>query len=85
MESKDETKEEIKETEAGKLYLDEPTGEMVSKNEHKKRQKQRKKEEDNKEKEAKKAAQLAAQPVKKAKVEEELDPSKYTENRKQWI
>ena len=68
--------EETKETADTKLYKDEVTGEMVSKNEIKKRQKQREKE----------AKDKIKAEEKKAKVEEEdLDPSKYTDNRKNWI
>jgi lysyl-tRNA synthetase class 2 len=73
--------EETKET---KLYLDEPTGEMVSKTELKKRAKKR---ETDKKAEEKKLAQAQKNQTseKKAAVEEELDPSKFTENRKNWL
>lgn len=73
--------EETKET---KLYLDEPTGEMVSKTELKKRAKKR---ETDKKAEEKKLGQAQKNQTseKKAAVEEELDPSKFTENRKNWL
>lgn len=68
-----------------KLYTDPVTGEQVSKKELKKREKARKKEE---EKAKKKEGQTAnpneggeKQPKNK-KPEEELDPTKYFENRK---
>lgn len=72
-----------------KKYLDEPTGEMVSKSELKKRQKMREKEAKAAAKAAEKAAKEAEKPQKKkvegAAADEELDPSKYTENRRQFI
>lgn len=60
---------------------------MVSKNELKKRGKQREKEIKDKAKADEKKAKAASEPTKKAKVtvEEELDPTKFTENRKNWI
>jgi len=67
-----------------KQILDEVTGEMVSKNELKKRQKLRANEAKKKEKEEAKAKEQAANP-KAEKVKEEVDPTKYTENRKIWI
>lgn len=73
-----------------KLYLDEPTGEMVSKSELKKRAKLREKEaklkakeEEKKKKEAEKPAKANAN--KPSFTEEEIDPTKYTDNRKAWI
>jgi len=80
--------EETKETTDTKLYKDEVTGEMVSKNEIKKRQKQREKEAKDKLKAEEKKAKAENAPSKKEKAkveEEELDPSKYTDNRKNWI
>ena len=78
--------EETKET---KLYLDEVTGEQVSKTELKKRQKKRETEAKQAAKKAEQAAKAQAQAgEKKEKVkveEEELDPSKFTENRKNWL
>lgn len=78
--------EETKET---KLYLDEVTGEQVSKTELKKRQKKRETEAKQAAKKAEQAAKAQAQTGdKKEKVsapEEELDPSKFTENRKNWL
>lgn len=77
-----------------KLLLDEVTGEMVSKNELKKRQKLRKKEE---EKAKKDAAKKQKEEEKKAKAEtdgdvapviggdDEVDPSKYAQNRRDWL
>jgi lysyl-tRNA synthetase class 2 len=70
-----------------KLYKDDVTGEMVSKNELKLRQKLRKKEEDKKkkdeEKKKKEEEKKAAGGSKKNEVE--LDPTQYTENRKHYI
>lgn len=77
-----------------KLYLDEPTGEMVSKNELKTRQKLREKEaklrakeeEKKKKEEEKKAAGAGASKAAKAGAEAvELDPTQYTANRKQYV
>lgn len=73
-----------------KLIKDEVTGEMVSKNELKKREKMRKKELAAKEKAEKKAKEAADKPEaqkKESLIEDEtdLDPSKYTEARKEWI
>ncbi len=62
---------------------------MVSKSELKKRQKMREKEAKAKAKEEEKKKKEAEQPKKEKKaalvVEEEVDPSKYTENRKNWV
>ena len=73
----------------GKKFLDEVTGEMVSKTELKKRTKLRENEKKKAEKEAKKAAEKAAQPKKEKKVlaggDDDLDPTKYTENRKAMV
>lgn len=81
----DATAEESKD--APKLYLDDVTGEMVSKNELKTRQKLRKKEAEKAAKDAKKAEEAAKKGESggKQKVVEEVDPTKYTENRKNWI
>ena len=72
-----------------KLYLDEPTGEMVSKNELKKRQTLRKKEEEKKKKEEekkKKEEEKKDKPVAAHKQnDEDLDPTQYTNNRKAFI
>jgi len=66
--------------------LDEETGEMVSKNELKKRKKLRENEAKKKAKEEEKKQKQAQDGGSKKKAfEEELDPSKYTENRKNWI
>jgi lysyl-tRNA synthetase class 2 len=75
------------ETKDQKLYLDEPTGEQVSKSELKKRQKLREKEAKMAEKKAAKEKADAEKPQKekKVKVEEELDPTKYTDNRRNWL
>ena len=82
--------EEQKE-EKPKLFLDEPTGEMVSKNELKKRKKMRDrdakkkaKEEAKKKKEEEKKAE-GGTPALTVGDDQELDPTKYTENRKNWI
>lgn len=86
-----EAKVEEREVDGKKEYLDSATGEWVGKSELKKRQKARqaaekaaKKAEEKKAKEEAKAAS-GGNNAKKAKVEEELDPSKYTENRRAWI
>ena len=88
-----ETQVQSRDTADGKKeFLDEVTNEWVSKSELKKRQTQRKKEqqaakkaEEKKAKDEAKAAAGGAPKAKKAVVEEELDPSKYTENRRAWI
>jgi lysyl-tRNA synthetase class 2 len=76
-------------TDEKKLYLDEPTGEMVSKNELKKRQTLRKKEEEKKKKEEekkKKEEEKKDKPVAAHKQnDEDLDPTQYTNNRKAFI
>lgn len=72
-------------------YLDTPTGEWVSKGELKKRAKGRQKEEAAAAKAAAKKAKDAEKPAggaakkEKAGADEELDPTKYTENRKKFI
>ncbi len=60
------------------------TGEQLSKSEFKKRQKMKKKKEDEEKKKADKKAKTAESgDIKKGKLdEEELDPTKYFENRK---
>lgn len=81
---------------APKQVLDEVTGEYVSKNELKKRQKIRKAEQKKKEKEEKKKKDEEAKQAKQAEEskgpqaptigdDEGLDPSKYTQNRKDWL
>jgi len=73
---------QTKEEDGKTLYLDEPSGEWVSKNEIKTREKLR-------EKEAKKSQKpVSGTKGEKAdkKVEEEkVDPTQYTDNRKNWI
>uniref|UniRef100_A0A7S3JCF5 Lysine--tRNA ligase n=1 Tax=Euplotes harpa TaxID=151035 RepID=A0A7S3JCF5_9SPIT len=75
----------------GKKVLDEVTGKYVSKNELKKLQKLRKKEEEKKvkdeEKRKKEEAKKQAKEENKEETafEDELDPSKYTANRKEWL
>ena len=68
----------------GKKVLDEVTGEYISKNELKKRQKLRKKEEEKKKKEEEKKQKAEAEGA-TATVEDELDPSKYAQNRRDWL
>ena len=90
-----ETQVQSRDTADGKKeFLDEVTNEWVSKSELKKRQTSRKKAEQAakkaEEKKAKdeakaKAAEGGPAKAKKVVVEEELDPSKYTENRRAWI
>lgn len=85
-----ENKTQERDTADGKKeYLDEDTNEWVGKNELKNRQKLKKKAQAVAEKAAKKAEEekkAGPKPAgKKAAVEEELDPSKYTENRKNFL
>lgn len=79
-----------------KLVLDEVTGEMVSKSELKKRTKKRKNEKAKEEKAAKKKLQEEEKKAKAAAAgpgveaptiggDETLDPSKYTQNRRDWL
>lgn len=75
-----------------KEFLDEATNEWVSKSELKKRQTARKnaekaakKAEEKKAKEEAKKAEGGEKKEKKKVEEEEIDPSKYTENRRHWI
>ena len=75
-----------------KLYTDPVTGEQVSKKELKKREKMRKKEEElakkKKEKEEKEKKEKEGgekKPYKNKGGEEELDPTKYFENRKAFL
>jgi lysyl-tRNA synthetase, class II len=82
-----EKEPEMREVDGQKQYLDEETKEWVSKNELKKRQTLRKKAKDAAEKAAKKA-QTAPKATAEKKVkaeEEEVDPSKYTDNRKAFL
>ena len=83
-----ETAEENKGEEKPKLFLDEETGEQVSKNELKKRKKLREKEKKKKEKEEakrKKEEEKKANKGESRKLEvgddKDMDPNKYTENR----
>ena len=82
-----EKEPEMREVDGKKEYLDEETKEWVGKNELKKRQTLRKKAKDAAEKAAKKAATAPKAGAKKEKVadDEELDPSKYTDNRKAFL
>ena len=77
----------MREVDGKKEYLDEETKEWVGKNELKKRQTLRKKAKDAAEKAAKKAETAPKAGAKKEKVadDEELDPSKYTDNRKAFL
>ena len=70
-----------------KQYTDPDTGEIISKSEFKKRQKMKKKIEDEEKKKAlKKAKESESGNAKNKKPdEEELDPTKYFENRKAWL
>ena len=80
-----EKEPEMREVDGKKEYLDEETKEWVSKNELKKRVTLRKKTKDAAEKAAKKPA--APKGEKKAAVvaDEDIDPSKYTDNRKAFL
>ena len=82
-----EKEPEMREVDGKKEYLDEETKEWVGKNELKKRQTLRKKAKDAAEKAAKKAATAPKAGAKKEKMadDEELDPSKYTDNRKAFL
>ena len=79
------------EGEGKKTYTDPVTGEQVSKKELKKRERMRKKEEELAKKKAdKQAAEKEKEkegnaPKKKKNIEEELDPTKYFENRKTFL
>lgn len=71
-------------------YFHPETGAEISKNEYKKLEKLKKKEEEQKKKDEEKKAKSANEPKKektKANMEEavETDPTKYLENRKNWI
>ena len=71
-----------------KLYTDPVTGEQVSKKELKRREKMRKKEEEQAKKKTEKEAkskEAGKEPKKKKNDEEELDPTKYFENRKAYL
>ena len=72
-EKKNETPIQTQNQNDDKQYIDQNTGEQISKSEFKRRQKMKKKKE---EEEKKKAIK---------KDEEELDPTKYFENRKAWL
>ena len=85
--NQNEKEPEMREVDGKKEYLDEETKEWVGKNELKKRQTLRKKAKDAAEKAAKKAETAPKAGAKKEKVadDEELDPSKYTDNRKAFL
>ena len=71
-----------------KLFTDPVTGEQVSKKELKRREKMRKKEEEEAKKKTEKEAkakEAGKEPKKKKNDEEELDPTKYFENRKAYL
>ena len=71
-----------------KLFTDPVTGEQVSKKELKRREKMRKKEEEQAKKKTEKEAkakEAGKEPKKKKNDEEELDPTKYFENRKAYL
>lgn len=75
-----------------KTFTDPDTGEQISKSEFKKRQKMKKKKEDEAKKKQEKEAKAKEQEEKgekkkskKKEDEEELDPTKYFENRKNWL
>ena len=79
-----ESHAQMREVDGKKEYLDEETGEWVSKNELKKRTTLRKKATAAAQKPAKKVAgEKKEKPG--AQAEEEIDPSKYTENRKHYL
>ena len=85
--NKNEKQVQMREVDGKKEFLDEETGEWVSKNEHKKRLTARKKEAEAAEKKAKKKDAPAAKAKKAgtADEEDEKDPSKYTEIRKKML
>ena len=81
-------KEEINQNEDDKKqYIDPDTGEQLSKSEFKRRQKMKKKKEDEEKKKADKKAKASegGENKKSKQDEEELDPTKYFENRKAWL
>ena len=87
-EEKKEKKETKKEAEDDdkKQFTDPETGEVISKSEFKRRQKMKKKKEDEEKKKADKKAKATEKGDKKGKTDdEELDPTKYFENRKAWL
>lgn len=95
MKDKSNAPKELVEADGTKKYLDEETGEYVSKSELKKRQKLRKneankkkKEEDKKKKDEDKNAKASNEEDKDQAPDignDELDPSKYTQNRRDWL
>jgi lysyl-tRNA synthetase class 2 len=84
---KEETPNQTQNEDDKKQYVDPDTGEQLSKSEFKKRQKMKKKKEEEEKKKADKKAKAAESgDTKKGKLdEEELDPTKYFENRKAWL
>jgi len=84
-----ENKTQEREVDGKKEYLEIETGDWVSKSELKKRQTARKKTAKEAEKLAAKKAKEANAPAKKEKKvavdEDEVDPSKYTDNRKAFL
>ncbi|CDR47628.1 CYFA0S35e00298g1_1 [Cyberlindnera fabianii] len=68
-----------------KLYLDDVTGEQVSKSELKKRQKMRQRDAEKAEKAAKRATKQAAQPSKKKDVLQDLTPNQFFEIRSRQV
>ena len=83
--NQNEDKPQEREVDGKKEYLDAPTGEWVSKGEIKKRKTNRDKEAKKAEKEAAKKDQPVKESKKKAQEEEELDPTKYRENRIKFL
>ena len=83
----DDKQPQMREVDGKKEYLDEETGDWVSKNEHKKRQTQRKKAKEAQEKADKKANEPKKEGKKKpdGDNEDEKDPSKYTDIRKKML
>ena len=92
MESKDTTKAENKPEEKGekqKEFVHPDTGEKISKSQYKAIMKAKEKAEKEAKKKAEKEAKAKEQaekaPKKKKQDDEELDPTKYFENRKKWL
>ena len=80
-----QAKVQEREVDGKKEYLDEETGEWVGKNELKKREKARKAAKTAADKAAKKSAEPKKEAKKKVENDEDVDPSKYTDNRKAFL
>ena len=79
------SKVQEREVDGKKEYLDDETNEWVGKNELKKREKARKGAKAKAEKDSKKADEPKKEAKKKVENDDDLDPSKYTDNRKAYL